>query len=248
MSEDLQAVMRRIQKLLAIAGDDRADSNEAAAAASMAEKIMRKYELEHADVVRAEFKSAANFDTIDACVVMKKGKGHRPLKSPQWAQWLAVAVARMHDCEVKQAYNSDLGACVRFFGYKSDVQVCAWVFDYLTTQVIRSCRAFQKAAHREKSESESYRRGFVMRLLRSIDAAQAAKKAEQEAAVTSRELMVVKKAAISEHFGSFKYNDSKKVKVSDNGAFLQGSIDGAKVDVNRKALGTNAGGSALLLA
>lgn len=248
MSDDIAAVMRRIQKLLAIAGDDRADSNEAAAAASMAEKIMRKYELEHADVVRAEFKSADNFDTIDACVVMKKGQDHKPRKSPQWAQWLAVAVARMHDCEVKQARTVELGACVRFFGYKSDVQVCAWVFDYLTTQVIRACRAYQKGGHRDKAESESYRRGFVMRLLGSIEQAVAEKKREQEAAVTSRELMVVKQAAIAEHFGSFKYNDTKKVKVSSNAAYHQGAVDGSKVDVSRKALGTNAGGNALLLA
>jgi hypothetical protein len=39
---DLESVMRRVRKLLAIAEDHRADPAEAAAAAGMAERIMRE--------------------------------------------------------------------------------------------------------------------------------------------------------------------------------------------------------------
>lgn len=236
---DLTGVMRRIEKLLAIAGDARANPAEASAAAAMAERIMRKHQLEHADIVRAELQRKENFDTNDQCVVMKKGQGHRPTKVPVWAQWLATKVAKMHDCEVRLAYNSELGACVRFFGFKSDVQVCGWTFDYLTTQVIRNVRAFQKEERRDKteSESESYRRGFVMRLLTMIDSSLAAKDKEVASASNSRELMVVKQQALAERYGDFKYKSAKNTRVSDQSAFSRGVRDGSAVDVARRAVG-----------
>ena len=41
-SPDLESILRRVRKLLAIAEDGRGDPNEAAAAAQQAERIMRK--------------------------------------------------------------------------------------------------------------------------------------------------------------------------------------------------------------
>lgn len=52
--ENLEGVLRRIQKLLAIANDSRANPEEAAAAASMAHKIMQKYQIDHTEVIMAE--------------------------------------------------------------------------------------------------------------------------------------------------------------------------------------------------
>lgn len=244
--EDLAGVMRRVNKLLAIAGDDRANSAEAANAAAMAEKIMRKYQLDHEDIVRAEFKQKENFETVDACVVMKKGQAHKPEKVPPWASWLAVSCARLNDCEVRFAFTRELGACVRFFGYKADVQVCGWMFDYLTTVTIRNCRAFQKESFRTKAESNSYRSGFVMRVNSALQAAKDAKVAEQPK-TTGTGLMVVKQQAVAEHFGEFTYGKAKEVKVSESSAFSRGRADGSRVDINRRGLGTNAGGSQLLL-
>lgn len=233
---DLSGVMRRISKLLAIAGDSRADPAEAAAAAAMAEKVMRKYQLDHADVICEQLKQAENFDTADQPVVMKKGKGHHPTKVPAWAQWLGTAVAKLHDCEVRLAYSAQHGACIRFFGFKSDVVVCAWTFDFLTTNLIRNCREFQKQTRRDKSESESYRRGFVVVLIDKINTMVAEKEKEQAAESGSRSLMVVKKQALTEKFGEFKYKNGKGINHSDASAFSAGVRDGNKVDVGRKAL------------
>lgn len=240
--------MRRVNKLLAIAGDERASSAEAASAAAMAEKIMRKYQLDNECIVRAEFKSKENFEQIDACVVMKKGQNHKPVKVPTWASWLAVSCARLNDCEVRLAYAKELGACVRFFGYKADAQVCGWMFDYLTTTVIRSCRSFQKEDCRTKEESNSYRNGFVLRVTAALREANRAKQAEQaKATTTGTSLMVVKQQAVAEHFGTFSYGKSKQIAKSSVCAFERGRDDGSKVDINRRGLGTNAGGSQSLL-
>lgn len=48
---ELDAVIRRVQKLLAIAQDDRANEHEAAAAAAQAEKLMRKFQIDHTDFI-----------------------------------------------------------------------------------------------------------------------------------------------------------------------------------------------------
>jgi hypothetical protein len=236
MSDNLDAVLRRVQKLLAIAQDERADPNEAAAAAQQAEKIMRKYQLDNADVVRKEFADADNFGSDDCVVIMKrdvKGAGaHKPVKVPAWGQWLAVRVAKYLDCQATIGYNAVKGACITFRGYKSDVQVASWTFDYLVGCVISAVRRFQKAAPRAKAESESYRRGFVMSLLGLIDREIAAKAAEQQASSTSRELVVAKAQAVAQHFGETKYRD-KKVSVRDQNAYGAGRADGAKVQMRQ---------------
>lgn len=238
MNENLQSAMRRAQKLLAIAADTRANPHEAAAAARQAENLMRKFSLDHADVMRAEFNRQENFSTADAACVMKKGKGHRPRVVPPWAQWLAVMCARLHGCEVSTAFNPELGACIRFFGYHADVQVCAWTYDYLTTTTIRACRAFQKEATRTKLESESYRRGYVLTITGLLDSAIAiAEKAQERAAAsTARSLMVVKQAAIAERFGEFTYKKAKPTEIRDASAYVRGRRDAANVDVSRRAL------------
>ena len=63
--EDKDSILRRIQKLLAIAGDDRADPNEAAAAAGMAEKVMRKYQIDHAELIMNGLKQGHDLSTED---------------------------------------------------------------------------------------------------------------------------------------------------------------------------------------
>lgn len=248
MSEtDLEGVMRRVQKLLAIAQDERANPAEAAAAASQAEKIMRKFQLDHADIVRADLARSDSFETIDQPCVMKKGKGHRPQRVPIWAQWLATRLAKFHDCEAACYFTMEHGACIRFFGYKSDVQVCAYTFDYLTTTVINNCRSYQRECKRDKVESDNYRRGFVMRILAALEKLQDEKDSEVASQASSMALVVGKKNAITERFGEFKYKDKGFTKPSDESAFVRGLQDGAKVDVNRRAVGSN-GASQLLLA
>lgn len=236
MNDQLQSAMRRAQKLLAIAGDDRANPNEAASAAAMAEKLMRKFSLEHADVMSAEFKKEANFSSQDAACVMKKGKGHKPKNVPPWAQWLAVPTAQLHDVQARNAYNAELGACIRFLGFTADVQLAAWSFDYLTTCVIRATRAFQKEATRSKVESDSFRRGFVMALLTSLRNAIDAKAAELAESSAGTSLMIVKADAVAAHFGEVSYGSKASKAQIAGDAFHAGRVQGAQVNVTQAVL------------
>ena len=62
-TENLESVIRRVQKLLAIAEHERSDPNEAAAAAGMAEKIMRKYQLDYSAVIITALKKGDDLST-----------------------------------------------------------------------------------------------------------------------------------------------------------------------------------------
>lgn len=248
MNQNLEGVLRRVQKLLAIANDDRANPNEAAAAASQAEKIMRKYQIDEADAMRSDLANKDNFSTADCVAIMKrdvKGKGaHRPSKVPGWGGWLAYPCAKLNDCEIRYAYT-ERGAVIRFFGFAADVQVASWTFDYLVSQMIGSLRQYQKNEARSKVESESYRRGFVLAVASMLNNSIAAKKAEMAAAVSSRALVVVKAQAVSERFGDFNYRTGGTSNATLEGnAYSAGRAAGSKVSLTQ---GINGGSASKLL-
>lgn len=256
---ELEGVMRRVQKLLAIASDARANPAEAAAAASQAEKIMRKFQLEHADVLARDLRGpTADVTMAHVFANMKRDDPKRtPLKkSPPWGQMLAVAIAKLHDCQVRQGFAPNkfgvLSASLVFQGYRPDVEVCAWTFDYIVGQLIAAVAAFNKNNARGlygKTDSASYRLGFTSSVTNAIHDLKA-EKARDNLALSnaSRALVLVdaKKAAIEAHFGEAKYVDKKSNARHSEGAYREGQRDGAKVDVGRRALEGEEAGPARL--
>jgi hypothetical protein len=246
---DLDAILRRVQKLLAIAQDSRGDPNETAAAAAQAEKIMRKFNLDHAEVLAASLRrdASAAMDSVRVKASMKRDDPKRTLltKPPKWASWLCFEVAMLYEVQVRYAWDRDMGGMVvEFCGVKSDVQVAGWTFDYLVGQMIAAVRAFGER-HRadfarapDKTASDSYRKGFVMAMVRSLQDSRKGKQAELESHSAGRALVVAKDAAVQAHFGAFAYGEAKRpATISDTDAFRSGKADGARVDVARRAVG-----------
>lgn len=245
-----EAILRRVQKLLAIAQDDRADPNEAAAAASQAEKIMRKFNIDYAQDILGRIKTGHDMAT-EQVIATAKDNGTASERVPPWAQWLSVAVANMHDCGARGAYTfTDKGreVCIEFFGYKDDVRVAAWTFDYLVKTVNRLCKAFRKDVAYivgGRPVMNSYRHGVVQGILATIRKQAAERAAEQQQAVSSRALVVAKKQAVEEHFGEIKYRQTKSKTKVDAHSFSRGMEVGRKVDVNRRGIeGSSQGNTA----
>lgn len=246
--ENLEGVMRRIAKLLAIAGDSRANPAEAAAAAGMAEKVMRKYQLEHADVIAASLKAGEDMATED-CLATAKTNGTKVERLPPWANWMSVQIAKLHNTGVRQARSSTGEVVVRFFGFKSDVLVAAWTFNYLVATVNRLCMAFRKDPAYiigGRSVMHSYRQGVSTGILGSIKKLIDEKEAEARTSSSGTALVVAKAQAIAERFGVTKLVKSGNIK-KDN-AFIHGFIHGKQVDVARRAVGGASTSSTLRLA
>lgn len=233
-TENLDSVMRRIAKLLAIAQDDRANPAEAAAAAGMAERIMRKYQLEHSDLIIQELKSGNDLSTED-CVASAKTNGTKVVSVPVWANWMATQVAKLNSCGARIVTTASGDVGFRFFGYTADVQVAKHMFDYLVATTLRLCRKFKDTpdyAEGGRRELNSYRQGVALGITSSIQALIKEKAREEAAAVTGRSLVVVKQAAIAEKYGKVFETKPSKSAVRRGDAFGAGMRDGKAVNVN----------------
>jgi hypothetical protein len=240
-----EAVLRRVQKLLAIAQDSRANEHEALAAARQAETIMRRYQIDHADVIATSIKRGEDLGTEDV-VVTAKDNGTAVEKVPSWCSFLAVRIGELHDCPIRFARVSTkkgLEQAVRFHGYTADVKVAGWMLQYLVDTVNRLCKEYRKHPRYitgGRSVMNAYRHGVVNSILISISQLIEEKSAEMQQAVASRALVVVKANAIKEQFGEFNYRKST-TKLSDANAYHDGRQDGSRVNVRQTALnGPNA--------
>jgi hypothetical protein len=232
----LENVLRRVHKLLAIATDDRANAAEAAAAASQAEKIMRKYQIEHADVIAASLQRDDSFDMQDIGGTMNPSAVSK--SATTWAGMLSLAVARLNDCKASWARTPALGMCIRYSGYKSDTQVALWTHLYVVNQMVSALRKHQKDHGCDRQDSERFRKGFIIAIVSSINTAIKEKQAEMAQAVSSRALVVVKARAVAERFGEQTVRQSR---FSHSGnAFGQGHAAGSQVDMGRRGVSSNA--------
>jgi hypothetical protein len=244
--DNIEAVKRRIAKLLAIAEDDRANPEEAAAAAGMAEKIMRKFQLDHADLITVELRKGEAMCTADSVANAKTNKTIAK-EIPPWASFVAVVVGRFNHCGAQIAKTQDARkeACVRFYGYEADVQLCKWMFDYLVATINRLAEEYKWSEdymNNGRSVLTSYRRGVASGIISAIKKLEAERKAEQTTTGTS--LMVVKQNAIVEKFGNVFSTKKATASRIRGEAYSQGYDDGKRIDVGRRSIGSAGGHSA----
>lgn len=239
-TENLESVKRRVQKLLAIAEHERSDPNEAAAAAGMAEKIMRKYQLDYADVIMAALKKGDDLSTEDIVCTAKTNGTKTKTVSP-WVGMLAVAVAELNECGCKIGRTSNDEACVRFFGFTADVQLATWTLGYLVETTNRLCNEYKKTEEYlagGRRVLNSYRQGVSIGITQSVRNLAGAKKDEVRTG-TGTSLMVVKQDAIAAKYGEFKTRPVAS-KVSRGDSFFDGLSDGRKVNISQHPLTSTA--------
>jgi hypothetical protein len=255
-ANDMDGILRRVQKLLAIANDHRADPNEAAAAASQAERIMRKYQLDNAALIAHDLRTKSGGIVRNyAFANMKRDEpGRTPLKRlPNWADRLGVALARLNDCEVRKGFAprpsnpsiSDIAMV--FYGFSADVQVAVWMYDYLVGSLISEMKQYQKGRTLDKVTSHAYREGYMNAVISRIYEMIEGKQGELLENLTptgdaSRDLVLLKHSKIEEAFGKFNYTPVKGGEINDYDAYMNGRKKGEAVDIARRALEGQQGG------
>lgn len=245
--ESLDNVLRRIAKLLAIAQDDRANPHEAAAAAGQAERIMRKYQIENADLIKVQLKNDPNATATADCVANAKTNGTKAESVPPWANWISTAVAQLNECGALIVRHADGNVGIRFYGYTADVTVAKYMFDYLVATINRLAKAYKDTDDYRingRGVLTTYRKGVSMGILSQLNKQQAQKTAEQAATVvTGTSLMVVKQQVLAEKFGEAVFKTKKSKTKIDHSAdsFGEGLKDGRKVDINVRGI-NNTGG------
>lgn len=239
--ENLDSVMRRISKLLAIAGDDRANPNEAAAAAAMAEKVMRAYQISNASVIAAAMRK--NNDEFGSDFVYGSTKPSVPSKTIQvWANWLSVAIAKFNDCNIYMHQKQDKTKVLIFKGYKPDIEMCKYMFHYIVGIMEQSASNLDFGDVHGREFMSSYRQGFILAVSKKLKEMTAQKQAEMQTESSGRELVIAKRDAVARQFGVQKFGRGS-VTSHHADAYMKGRENGSKVDISRRGVGTSAGSS-----
>lgn len=242
-----EKILAVIKKLLNMAEHSASNEHEALAAASRAEALMRKHNIQYAEAIKAEIKSGAGV-VSQATVATAKDNGTATKQTPPWAQQIAVRVAELFDAPVRLDFiktTKGYESAIRFHGYEHDVRVAVWTFDVLIATVNRLCKVYRKHPHyllHGRTVMNAYRMGMVHSITNKIhqmvqekELAEAqelaAKQLTDGTASTSTALVWIKRKAIDEKFGKFVYRQAKAPNIKNATAYHTGREDGRKVDI-----------------
>ena len=181
---ELDKILDRVKKLLALAGNN-PNQHEAASAAEMAHRILTEYNLSLSDVELKDIvEGKVKFNTIDV---------------EKWYGILAVNIAKVFDCYTyKINYTDTKDSESIFIGTKSDVEVAIYVYKYLTTV----CHSL--IAEKDVDVRVSYSLGLVKALCKRITDFYGKQRKKNDTVVgasgkTGKELMVIKQDALANY-------------------------------------------------
>ena len=246
---EFEKIKNRIRKLLNMA-DDTSSPNEAAIAAERARKLMEQYQIDHVDVVMEEL------DDPDQLIYCETGKSYR--KVPGWMQSLAVSVARASECQVKLTFSGQtkkgkLMYRIRFEGYKPDVELCEWLFNYLCQQIDQQTKAERKLNKRFPADAyvqsprrylRSFRDGMSAGVRSKLS--EFYKQNDERVSDTARALVSAKSNAIAGKFGRATYT-SGKYRSRDRSGYGAGQTASKNVNVSKGISGSRANAGPKLL-
>lgn len=123
-TDRLDAMMRKVEGLLAKADDAAATPEEADSARAMAERIMTKYKIEEEDLIkRGDLK-------VDGLNVMFKDVGVYPINSEYDEVYMYLVSAALDHCGVMGVWSGTVDGVrmLQFIGYEADIRYAEALF------------------------------------------------------------------------------------------------------------------------
>lgn len=220
----------KVRKLLAMARDGRGNEHEAARAAEQAEKMMRAYQIETADVVMEEIEQDEAFDRGLEDVSFEGKEGHRPRQAASWVGVIAIGVGAAFTCKV-DLVGSPQGVKVRFSGYAPDVAVARWVYRFLCETVYRLSR--ERMAGQGMAAAKGFRSGAAGVLQARLYAMKAERDKDNRAEGAAGTALVLygrKEQRVEEMYGEQRTRKTT-ASISDPRAFEAGRRAGAEIGI-----------------
>jgi hypothetical protein len=154
----VDSVKDKITKLLAMAqaGEGRVNEHEAETAMRIAEKLIRKHNIDVAELQASSGKTPT-YSWIT--VTIPQGERAQPNNSHRlWIGVMGVGVSKFTDCKGFYVNDDSYGRCWRFQGDAHDVEYASYLF--------KMCRdrGYAEAKRLPGSERQAFRRGFASRL------------------------------------------------------------------------------------
>lgn len=233
-----ELAMSKIRKLLALASNEAANEQEAATAARQAEALMRKHQVDSAEVTLEEISRDDAFDRDLADVSFEGIPNYRSKAVPTWVGFIALGVGRLHTCKV-DITNTIQGVKIRFSGYAPDVLVAKWTYQMLCETVYRLSKIHGKGMG--MAFNKSFRMGAASKLQSMLlDMQRAREQENKEQSATSMAVMVLgnKVARVEEMFGAQKTRSTPHTVSSRNG-YEAGKTAASKISIANNAVGSS---------
>ena len=204
--QNIEAVIRKINKLLALS-QDKCNENEAIGASLMAQKLLAKYNIALSDLdgYKEEEQEA---EEVRAVVGM----------GDKWKYELAEVIARSYRCKVYTCGSE----VVVFYGFRQDILIARKVYMYLYNVCKRLGREYLKEYTEnnpyEKADGihTSYCHGFVTGV-------------DEQLSKQCTELMIITPRKVEESFAEFSKgfrNRSLSYSYADSKAYSEGKKSG----------------------
>lgn len=237
-----EKILERIRRLFAMAKDS-SSPNEAAIAARRAQKLVEEHNLDNVESILGDLEDDDSLgeERITKFKVAANSK-KVAREVPLWVNRLAVSVSRLFDCQVKIVSAAEQtgvygSKAIAFFGYKTDLTVCKWTFEFLLDQIRRfNRRARDEYGTGNRAKLGDYRDGLITGIHEVIAEALKAKKEAAQANSTGTALIVVKQDAIAKKYGDFNYT-SRPTRLSDHDAYSRGIRDGRSINLSQPLSG-----------
>lgn len=229
--EARERAIAKIRKLLAMANDGRGNEHEAANAASQAEKMMRIFQVDSADVIMKELEQDDAFDRgLENVYFGPRDPRYMPSDVASWVGVIAIGCGAAFTCKVDTSMTPE-GPKIRFSGFAMDVQLCRQVFQVLCSTVYRL--STQNYKGKGATPAKAFRSGAAGTLQRRLFEMRDARNAENAGASGSTALVLYDRKAqrVAEMFGEQK-TKSAKMNVRDAAAFIHGRAEGDRINIS----------------
>lgn len=186
-------IIERLKKMLAMADTAAENPHEAANAARMAASLMEEHNITHAHIIATELNKGCGL----AESITKKGF----LKFPLYRQSIAINVAKLHDCFCNFQWSNGF-KYIRFYGYKDDVEISVWLYDYIVVEIQRLFKSTRKRGDDSKYKAD-FNTGAATIIKERVAEIIADRKTRETS--TGKGLVVLKSTKIIEVYGGPDY-------------------------------------------
>lgn len=222
------AAKAKIEKLMALARDHAANQFEAEAALRQAAYLMKKHNIEEAELGAASGKSVYNWSQV--CVPLAPSGD--ATSTCTWLGTLGLGIGKFTDTKVDYHRTRDYGMCLRFSGTEVDVQFAVYLCKHLRDQT--RLQASQFAGSR--ADRETFRRAMSSRVIERMEQLRREMEVEMEAHPTAigTALVVVNRKIVArdEQFGKQVERASSRSAANPR-AYSAGQDAGNRVNLSR---------------
>ena len=212
---ETESIKSKINKLLAMAHDTRGNENECDAALRQAEKMMRKHNIDLAEI---QDRTGVNPVYQWTSISIPAGAPVPVKTSPAWFGFLITGIGKFTDTKVAYTRPENFGICAKFSGDAVDVEYAGWLCKNLRDAIRRQSANYPGT----KTEKESFRKAFALQLHDRMRALLIERQAELKKAITStgNALIVVnQKIALRDaEYGEQRYGRARSVRLAPGGA------------------------------